>query len=473
MFKSILLLGILFFFFWEVIVRILTAPIDYDEGFNLQVSRNIKELYSYSTYEMDFDPRITTGPTVLIPASLLINKHFPLLPRLTIFIFSFFLIYFSIKKFLLSFYQIIFYIVLLFFTPLIFFFTSHILGEIPAFFFYILSIHFLSIRKYSICGLCIGLCILTKSIFILGLIPIIVFILLKHRGSLLVQRTSLILISFGGVFLSWEIYKIVCVNYDFMKYTNILIASNNYYGLKGTPQSILFPHRLNMIEYVFSVNPYIFLLIAIYSSIYLLVKRKVSEKIKILSLFYLVYSAYFLFLGTSNWYRHFFPAVLSLAMILPVFLELFIKNITKEKVIFLFTFLILIGLNLYHQSFKNTHEVSMQKKIEQNLIFQEDYFYLLPRKSNLLIAQLETANYINAHISSKESISGIGWWNAPEISYLTNRSIERDPFSEKNIFLISHIFGQFLDKESDTIINHMPSTQKVFETMGYKIYQRN
>src|SRR5256885_11317293 len=87
-FKLYTLFILLSLLFVEILTRVFNSFLDFDEGYNLQVSQNLHNHFLYETHLQLFDPRITTGPPILIPAAFLINTLQPLLPRLVMLLYA-------------------------------------------------------------------------------------------------------------------------------------------------------------------------------------------------------------------------------------------------------------------------------------------------------------------------------------------------------------------------------------------------
>lgn len=140
--------------------------------------------------------------------------------------------------------------------------------------------------------------------------------------------------------------------------------------------------------------------------------------------------------------------------------------------VLLLTIFTLIVLNIYGNVISQQKEkIYARKMIEQNLIFYGEGYAPFFNKSQMLSSQLKTAYYVS-NLSSKQIISGIGWWNAPEISYLTQRKIRRNPFELKDGYFISHLYGKLLGAAQDNALLSIPHLKKVFEAYGYTVYQK-
>jgi len=146
---SLIILFLSIFIYSQIVSRIFFTPIDFDEGYNLQVSYNLsRDFLNYATFDKLFDTNITTGPALLIPTSLIIDVSHPLLPRVVMLIFAILFIYICQVYMYTNQRQRIIFLFLIMLTPLFYFFSSHILGELPGFVFFLISLLVLVRKKY-------------------------------------------------------------------------------------------------------------------------------------------------------------------------------------------------------------------------------------------------------------------------------------------------------------------------------------
>lgn len=126
------------------------------------------------------------------------------------------------------------------------------------------------------------------------------------------------------------------------------------------------------------------------------------------------------------------------------------KFSTLEKIIFI-GLLILIVVNIV------------------NRVFSSPFDY--DEGVNLILVKIifQTGKYSSY---KNDSISGVAWYNAPEISYLSDKQILRIPEDKKAIYLISHPFGRLLVPSVNARISEYPFKETVFETQLYSIYKK-
>ncbi|HRN69626.1 MAG TPA: hypothetical protein PLS49_00445 [Candidatus Woesebacteria bacterium] len=456
----------------QVISHMVNTHIDYDEGYNLQVSLLLNLYNVYSTFDTIFDPYITTGPTVLIPSALFIYPKFPLLPRIVTVVYSFILLFLLYRK-LQSDRQKIFFLTMLNFVPLFYFFSSHILGEIPSFTFFILSIIYFQKKRYIVSGIFLAFAFLTKSIIIIGIASIIYLILIdyfnnKNLGKCIHKALKFIL-GLSLPLLLWQGYILFSSNFEISTYISIINNSLLIQSQKSSMQFSLYPARFEMILYVFNIHAVIFLLISYVIAISILIHKKLKNNFfSSISIFFLVNTSYFILFGATNWYRHFFLSVLALFILI----SYLVGKVTVIHMRNMFILIFLLSHIIFNITSNQLKQIYVKKRIEQNLIF--DFEHMLPifYKDNMLVAQLDMARFIENYIEDYNLISGIDWWNAPEISYLTQRRINRDPKSTKVTYLITHLYGELLDTKKTNIIKNRTDIRILYKTDRYTLYNK-
>lgn len=461
----------------QITSQILFTPIDFDEGYNLQTSRHLNnDILNYSTYTSKFDPNITTGPALLIPSTLFVSPLSPLLPRVLILIFAIIFIY-SCQVYVYSNQlQKIAFLILLSITPLFYFFSSHVLGELPGFVFFLISLILLNRKRYYLSGIVLALSILTKQIYIFGILALLfeftlIHIFSKKQRATISKNIALIVSGFLLIYLVWYIYILVSVNFSYSIFQKILADYYTATQALSQPKISLVDKRLEMFNYVFGVNGIIFILLILYISWQSIKYLRENHTIQSLAFYALLYILYFLFFGSSNWYRHFFPAVLALIVLLPVYLDLIFATLTRRKIILISFILLIISSNRsYNLVFHNTKHNEI-KKNEQNLVFQNERMVPLLKPDILLDSQIQTASFIKNKIGKNKIISGISWWNAPEIEYLANRKIERDPFKRNTDYLITHFYGDTLAPNEYEYLDLLKKKNRIYKSEGYAVYE--
>ncbi|MFH0863905.1 MAG: hypothetical protein V1858_02375 [Candidatus Gottesmanbacteria bacterium] len=463
-----------------LISQTINASYDFDEGVFLQVSTNLRYHLTYASFERLFDYNITTGPTVIIPASLFVNTILPFLPRLVINIYVIVLLWLLLKHIYILDNQKIIFLVLVLFTPLFFFFSTHVLGEIPALTLLIFSYYFFTKKKYFLTGIFIALSVLTKNIFFISIIPIIIVwfmqVITNKDYNKQIQNLSIIIAGGLMILILWNLYILISIQFNLPKFIEIWSSTIIFNGSLSHPNPLAFYDRLRMINYVFFLNPILFITIMLFIGIYVLFTKSKKEIIffKMVALFQLFFSLYFLFICSTNWYRYFFPSILSFIIIIPYFLTVFLKKLNKNKIVLLLLFIsIFIVDSFIERKRLNNPAINLTKLVEQNLLFvgesKTPYF-----KENLLLKkQKETANFVNISIPYVKKISGIGIYRAPEISYLTGRPIGRDPENDNADYIIYQTYGMSNPWTSDiySYLDKVLPKEKVFDNQAYKIFK--
>jgi hypothetical protein len=206
---------------------------------------------------------------------------------------------------------------------------------------------------------------------------------------------------------------------------------------------------------------------------YILKKLRKKNPIVISLAFYcIIYLLYYLFEGSSFWYRHFFPAVLAFIIIAPVFIDTVIteKNKIYTAALAIITIL-LAGNAIFYMS--HVPKIDLSKKvIEQNLIFFHEKSLPFTAPDPLLRSQLQTADYVKNDIPINSSIAGISWWNAPEIAYLARRNIGRDPFITRVSYVITDYYGNLLGTNDYEYLALIKNKTELFHYDGYTIYKK-
>ena len=474
-FGNILIVFLLLCIYTQISTRILFTSVDFDEGYNLLVSYNLKDNFlNYSTFDTKFDTNITTGPALLVPASLFINNTHPLLPRIVMLIFAIIFLFITNKYLFTNQIQKIIFLTCIILTPLFFFFSSHVLGELPGFVFFLSSLIVLSRKKYFWSGALLMLSILTKQVYIFGILAVMLEFLLihifsKNQRASISRNTALLISGVLVILLSWYTYILISVNFSFQRFGGVIRDAWTASNTLSQPKLSLIDKRIDMLGYVFGVQGLVFIFLII------LICRGVIKKLRqnhiavSLAFFSICYSLYFLFLGATNWYRHFFPVVLAMLIITPLLIDtiLFekkIKNILMLGGILFLVFISVTSSNIH----KNT--ISENKLIDQNLIFHHEKMWPFTDLDSLLISQIKTAKIVkNLPIDSQ--VAGISWWNTPEIAYLSGRKIYRDPFQKKTDYIITHYYGRILGSQDYQYLKLIKNKKEVFNSEGYNIYE--
>jgi hypothetical protein len=207
------------------LLRVAREPLGSDEAVNLQVPLNLALGNGYQTWfggPHPFDHRITTGPTVLLPAALVLRVMPPTAiagRAVMVLFFAAFLVtlYAFSRQLVPRRYRAFFALSLCFVAvlPTFIALSATVMGEIPSLSFYLLALvvaarRDASLRGCAVAGLCFGLGALTKLTVAMCL-PILLLTLgarLIHRGfRALAGGLSLCGLSATMPLLVWQAWK--------------------------------------------------------------------------------------------------------------------------------------------------------------------------------------------------------------------------------------------------------------------------
>lgn len=168
------------------LVYALRAPVDFDEGFNLQIPASLAAGTGYATTGgslTPFNPVISTGPPVLLPIAAVFKLLGPdLAPARMVMA-----LYFLAALALLGLLSAKLYgwrsaaicVLLAVILPDIFRFGLKALGELPGVFWMLAGTLLLMRRRPVLAGLCFGAAALTKFLLIMALPPLVLLMLLE------------------------------------------------------------------------------------------------------------------------------------------------------------------------------------------------------------------------------------------------------------------------------------------------------
>lgn len=455
--EKIIFFGLLILIVVNIVNRVFSSPFDYDEGVGLILTKIIFQTGKYSSYESAFDYIITVGPTVYFPAAMTLVFGNLFFPRLIISAYSLLFIYFTTKIFTKNISKV-FFLFLLCLTPYFFYFSSHVLGEIPALFFSITGLYFLDKKRFFLSGTLLALSIITKNVFVLSLAPAL-YIFVKNRKNISLDKIFIFMIPFFLIGAGWELYKFQAFQFSIERYMGNLYMFLKHNRAISEPHFEYIPGRLSMLTGTFGVNGILLLIFMVLISLYTFFKNN-NNLLKSIAIYTLVYLLYFFLFGATVWYRHLFPSVVLFIIVLADSIN--IVRLSKLSII-----PISIAIFSLFIPTDNTKYIYKQNLLP---LFDQVGTYFLS-KSDILTQQLKTAEYIKSKVQN-DSISGVVWYNAPEISYLSDKQILRIPEDKKAIYLISHPFGRLLVPSIDARISEYPFKVTVFETQLYSIYKK-
>jgi hypothetical protein len=486
------------------IAYVLLGEVDFDEGFNLQIPASLIKQGSYSTtYDggRDFDPVITTGPTVLLPIFALFKMLNIGLYEARFVMFLYFLgmilsVLFVSNK-LGGTLGSITSLILLGSLPLIFYFGLRIFGEIPAILFLLLGIIALERGRLFISGIFIGMSVLTKITFLIVVFPVVLLLVIEllsnshHHPRTIVRYYLWFLLGFVLPNVGWELVKLISlgiVGYveNLRGLLNLFLSSS---GIHNTVATASTQARIETLSQPFTYIPpllvLIILLLILFHNVFLVWNSyqqngwsRVSRMHLFLVVFSTVYLFWFLISANAGWWRHILPGFILITILTGSSLAAFIKWVTNyflgkftEKSICLsilwssIAVIIFIGFGFI--IIEPAYAQSLRIKNELN--------------NDLLNNQIELANKISELSNDGGLIGYWGWWQSPEISFLSQAD-----FFDINKSKTLAMFDQSLRNGIDAYVLIAPAQrisepeiwhqemfycgELIFETNGYQLF---
>lgn len=447
--------------------RIFNNQFHYDEAYNIQIPLNLHNHLRYATFDAIFDMNITTGPTVLIPATFFYNATHPTLPRLVTAIYTLIFLAYLLKKYFVNRTEKILYLVLINLTPLFFLFSTVLLGEMPGFVLLFFSYIAMSRSKYVLAGLLFAFSVLTKNIYIMGAVPLVIYGIEKQ---ILFKKYLHFLAGIAVVCGLWGIFSLSQFHFDSAHYMKYLNEAISFTRSRGKYQMDDIERRFAMISYTLHIGGALFTFITLFIGGYSYIKSK-DTVVKMLSVFTITYTLYFICFGATNWYRHFFPAILSLLLIIPSFVTSFFKTLNFERKLIATTMALMLFISVINYTYQDKNDVFTKLLIEQDLLFLDQTNKPYVRQKKILADQYATASFITNNIRPEEKISGFVWLNSPEIAYLANHRIYRDPEQDDVDYVLSSIYDRFLDPKAKIIMEKLP-LEEIYSNDTYTLYKK-
>ncbi len=462
------------------------GPIDFDEGYNMQLVQKLSDQGAYATHDKLLDEKITTGPMLLIPASVFANlTSHPLAPRMATVMFSLFFMWILLKGVYKSDLERIGSLILLSIVPLFYFFATVTLGEMPGFTLVLFGYALIARGRYGWAALTLSLATLIKTTYFFALIPItsvpLIQILLKnnqkdfHIFSFFTQRVIPLWGTHFHIFtiphLLFELFRFAQVGFDTGTYAQVWQLAVEWGKSQGAWRPDLIGEKLNMFQQVLGFGAVPIVLFASFW-VYLLTRERdrVGKSAVLLAHFALIWIMYHLLLGATAWYRHAFAGVLALIITLPVGLR-FIGEFSKRQIIttvcVLAAPLLIVGTLLTSRDdLSRFHYLTTR----QNLLFLDQSNMPYRRPKQMLSDQYATATFITSSLKGSGNIAGLGWYNAPQISYLANRKIERQ-IGPKTRFVIVDMWARYLDEAQVETFLKSHKTTPIHQNATYTVYR--
>ena len=496
--------------FWlstQLVTHTIFGPIDFDEGYNMQAPQQLIQTGQYASHDGVHDQKITTGATLLLPAAafLAIFDH-PLAPRIATVLFSLLLFYLLMRHIYQNIYERLFGIILLGAVPLFYFFATTLLGEIPGLTLVLLAYILYEKGKLRWSIFVLALAALTKTTYIFALIPLLMYPILVHAiGTDIATKptskwaeiidhisdwfmehfvepetkpakieTVKYLLGFASIysipFIAWELYRFSSFDGNTSAYLQNINNALDWGRSQGHMRPDLITQRYEMFVQVLGVGP---LLIVLLTSIWVFLtihfRNKVSIATGMLAQFALIWIMYHLLFGATAWYRHLFPGIVALVATVPIVFRILPKpNRTQLITISLIAILPLL-IFLSRIIFQDSNDRFAYLVKRQNLLFLDQSNRPYLRSKQILNDQYEVAKFIRTNIKNSERIAGLGWYNAPQISYLTGRNIERKIGEETNYVIIDLWARNLNEGGVEVFMKRSPTL--IFQNATYEIYK--
>ena len=452
--KTFFLLLVFFLIFIFYFQYIKAYPIDFDGAYNLQVARNLYQENTFKSNQLQFDPNITTGYPVILPVYIAF-KLFGLgfiQVKAVMFLFYLFFLYVTflfIKNNTKNYLYSVISIVLLFLVH--HFFISNIidnvlsnLGEIPATAFFILSLILLSdyFKKnnyvpLALSGIVIGISIETKILMIFALFSyafMFAFQLLQCQNRFKIFRDCIIFyISASLPILPFLFIKLLILGktgfLETQQYFFTILVTHGS-GLENISRIDSLKEHLNTIKDSIGINYLFFLLFVILILAQLIISARNKKYVLVnASVFGLIFSFWWFLISDSLWIRHYLIGILIIFSILPILLFEFIKYFhfkTMKNNFLLYSTILLLFTTIIYSDYDIIRNNFCLDCYKEKLNKQE-------KISNYITSELKNAN-----------IYYYGWWQAPGISFLSNKTFynaERIEISQnsKNLLILTSL----------------------------------
>ncbi|MCR4329287.1 MAG: hypothetical protein NUV65_01955 [Candidatus Roizmanbacteria bacterium] len=448
--SKVIAVTIFVYVFLMLCSNILFSHLVFDEGYNLQVPLLLHTKGMYATFDAVFDSHITTGWPVLLPAALLV--HFSWwAPRLVILIYTLVLFWLLVRYVYTSLTQFMVFLIMFSLIPLSNLFSTHILGELPAFVWMTAGYILLEKKRFQQAGICIGLAVITKNSAVFALVPLVLSMIISDTSKHVSLRSSIRFF----IFLLIPIVLGEIVRFSSLGSVQAYIQNvSNYTTFVHSQTHVhvdLIVSRFKILGEIVGFSPLLLILFLVFAFIGAL--RFGTLVGFYIALYGVFYGLYYLFLGPNTFYRTFFPILLSAAVCLPYW--------SKSRFGF---FVIVFSIFLWSCGLIGQRKLySNPSFLIENSLFIEYRRVPTFSKDTLLKDQLNIV-----HVLKDKTISGIGWHNAPELSYLLNKRIYRDYSNKSSCYIIT---GYIEPAEQEGVLRFM--SMLYYKNTYYRVYKKN
>jgi hypothetical protein len=445
------------------------AALDFDEGYNMQIPLHLAQTGSYATYDQVHDPKITTGWPVLAAAALLINTESPdVSVRYVTLVYSVLLILLVGVFLLKTTAQRMVFLAGTFVVPLFYLFATSLLGEIPALTLTVAALILWSRKHYFVAGILMAMAVMTKQTYALVVVAMLIEAVISQvkYSKPMARQTGWI--PFIGAFLCmhglWALYQMVTVG-SFANYLQLVNAAADWARSQTSPRPDLIQSKLHMISQILHIDSTILLgmsTLAAYQSL----RMWATYTIRVLSILMVGWMIYILTLGATAWYRHLFPPLSILLIVMAHHVQYLKGASINSKYILLL--ILPVALSIQSLVFHNPLDHFAYLTRAQNLLFLDHRNRPYLRPKQILLHQQQAASFIKS-IPHAQVIAGLGWYNTPQLAYLANRRISRDP--TRADYVIVDIYARYLNEQGvEDFMKKYPFKSLVFENPSYAIY---
>ena len=466
-----------------------SLPLNFDESYNLQVPLRLLEEQKYDTiyHARSFDgfTTISTGPTVLIP-TYLVFKFLGvglLRARIVQYFYVIALIGLLWAQFVKHHKRIIGLAVLLilYSMPTQLQLGLSVLGELPALFFVFLGITLWGYgsgkyQKTSI--LIMGLSVITKLYFAIILCPLLALVTIRAVQSKKLIRTFVKeFLTTAFLFLLplvlWEMSKFLYLGYS--SYADYLAELVQFIDSQQINSEILLaPHHLLSVNWdrftifskgVFPGFPQWFTG-ALLSGVLVTNTQKIIRGVKdeniLFSLSFLIFATYFLwfmFMSSLGWWRYIYPFSILFLFLLGDLINSIVGLFRQPVLRYIIVTFLCIPFVLYVLPFVINQHTDTQTF------------------SYTLNSQREFANVVKIYREKGYRIGVDGWWQAPEISFLSGVAFFQFTCGQedyKKYMVIYTSLEEALVPEQASVLRDCLG-KKVFESddKAFSLYRQN
>ncbi|HEX9860348.1 MAG TPA: hypothetical protein VGB23_04035, partial [Nitrospirota bacterium] len=329
----------------HILSTLLSAGLEFDESFNLQVPLNLYLHGEYQTWYNGFHKfhyLISTGPTVFFPIYALFSAFSStsvLVARFVTFGFALLFIWLVCREFFRgepAWQGAVFgfgFILLLFFVPEFPVMSVRVLGEVPG-----IALIAASYRMFTsdddnrrfLAGLLLGLAVLSKLIFLIAVVPVLLVAAIDAVNARMLKHGATRLgYFFAGMLMPlafWQVFKLSSLGFQGYMVAYRMQSKFVQSMTAGTPGASFIDRAMSVIgtrigTFVSDIGMlgaagYVFLLVVAASAalaVYAYVKDSRLDRFYFMVLLFgLVHTGWWAMLNIGDYYRHLFPGLLML-----------------------------------------------------------------------------------------------------------------------------------------------------------------